>query len=94
MHRLTVKQHFTTAGGFQPGENSDQRGFAATGRADHAHEFTLMGFEVDVFERGNRAFAAFKLFMQAAHFQCHRALLESLKAVAHGVALLEIIRVA
>src|SRR5690606_22553653 len=80
----------TAAGGFQPGENADQGGFATTGRPDHTDEFPAMGFEMDIPEGGDRALGGLVGFVEALYLQHHLAVLEAGEALAHLVALVEV----
>ena len=48
---LPVKEDVATVGVFQSGDDAQERGFAAAGRAEQGNEFAGRDVEVDVFQR-------------------------------------------
>ncbi|MNL51508.1 hypothetical protein D3C87_1746110 [compost metagenome] len=50
---------------FEPGNQAQQRGFAAARRADEDHEFLVVHFQVDALDDGK----AFEAFLQILDFQ-------------------------
>ena len=48
---LAVKENLAAVGVFQSGDNAQERGFAAAGRAEQGNEFAGRDVEVDVFQR-------------------------------------------
>ena len=52
---LPIKENLATVGVFQPGDDAQERGFAAAGRAEQGNEFAGGDVEVDVFQRVERS---------------------------------------
>ena len=50
---LTVNANVTTAGGFQPRNDAQQRGLSTTRRADEDHEFAVRHSQVDTMDDGD-----------------------------------------
>ena len=52
---LAVKENLAAVGVFQSGDDAQERGFAAAGRAEQGNEFAGGDVEVDVFQRVERS---------------------------------------
>ena len=61
-YRLAADLYFARGAIFEPADNAQQRGFAATGGADEGDEFVVGDVEADVFQRFD-ALAAFAKYL-------------------------------
>ena len=60
-----IERHTAGVGLLQPGNQAQQRGFAAARRADENHKFAALDFQVDALDDAQRA----KLFLNAAQLE-------------------------
>ncbi len=64
---LAFEEHRAGIGRFQPGDDAQQRGFAATGRAEQRDQLAAGKFQRDIIQRFKRA----KGFADIADFDAH-----------------------